>query len=55
MEFLNLVFILIAALFVLRKPEREHAAFRLLVVSTVLMVLLFTIATRSGLLPGLNY
>jgi lipopolysaccharide export LptBFGC system permease protein LptF len=54
-EFLNLVLILIAALFVLRKPERERAAFRLLVVSTVLMIFLFTLATRSGLLPGLNY
>ena len=54
-EFLNLVLILIAALFVLRKPEKERVAFRLLVVSTVLMVFLFTLATRSGLLPGLNY
>ena len=27
-EFLNLVLILIAALFVLRKPERERTAFR---------------------------
>lgn len=55
MEFLNLVLILIAALFVLRKPEKERAAFRLLLVSTVLMVFLFTLATRSGLLPGLNF
>ena len=54
-EFLNLVLILIAALFVLRKPERERTAFRMLVVSTLLMVFLFTLATRSGLLPGLNY
>ncbi len=55
MEFLNLVLILIAALVVLRKPEKERAAFRMLVVSTLLMVFLFTLATRSGLLPGLNY
>ncbi len=55
MEFLNLVLILIAALFVLRKPEKERVAFRMLVVSTLLMVFLFTLATRSGLLPGLNY
>jgi uncharacterized membrane protein YozB (DUF420 family) len=54
-EFLNLVLILIAALVVLRKPEKERAAFRMLVVSTLLMVFLFTLATRSGLLPGLNY
>lgn len=55
MEFLNLVLILIAALLVLRKPEKERVAFRMLVVSTLLMVFLFTLATRSGLLPGLNY
>lgn len=54
-EFLNLVLILVAALLVLRKPERERTAFRMLVVSTLLMVFLFTLATRSGLLPGLNY
>jgi hypothetical protein len=54
-EFLNLVLILIAALFVLRKPEKERTAFRMLVVSSLLMVFLFTLATRSGLLPGLNY
>lgn len=54
-EFLNLVLILIAALLVLRKPEMERVAFRMLVVSTLLMVFLFTLATRSGLLPGLNY
>lgn len=55
MEFLNLVLILVTALFVLRKPEKERVAFRMLVVSTLLMVFLFTLATRSGLLPGLNY
>jgi uncharacterized membrane protein YozB (DUF420 family) len=54
-EFLNLVLILVAALFVLRKPEKERTAFRMLVVSSLLMVFLFTLATRSGLLPGLNY
>jgi uncharacterized membrane protein YozB (DUF420 family) len=54
-EFLNLLLILIAAVFVLKKPERERAAFRMLVVSTVLMIFLFTLATRSGMLPGLNY
>lgn len=54
-EFLNLILILVAALFVLKKPERERTAFRMLVVSTLLMIFLFTLATRSGLLPGLNY
>lgn len=55
MEFLNLVLILMAALLVLRRPEKERTAFRMLVVSSLLMVFLFTLATRSGLLPGLNY
>lgn len=55
MEFLNLILILTAAFLVFRKPERERAAFRILVVSTLLMVFLFTVATRSGLLPGVNY
>jgi uncharacterized membrane protein YozB (DUF420 family) len=54
-EFLNLLLILIAAVFVLKKPERERTAFRMLVVSTVLMIFLFTLATRTGMLPGLNY
>jgi len=54
-EFLNLVLILVAALLVLRKPDKERVAFRMLVVSSLLMVFLFTLATRSGLLPGLNY
>lgn len=55
MEFLNLVLIFAAAFVLLRKPARERLAFKLLVVSTVLMVLLFAMATRTGLLPGVNY
>jgi hypothetical protein len=55
MEFLNLVLILVTALLVLRYPQRERLAFGLLVTSTLLMILLFTIGTRSGLLPGVNY
>jgi lipopolysaccharide export LptBFGC system permease protein LptF len=54
-EFLNLILILVAALFILRKPEKERTAFRMLIVSTLLMIFLFTLATRGGLLPGLNY
>jgi hypothetical protein len=54
-EFLNLILILAAAYLVLKQPERERAAFRILVVSSVLMVFLFTLATRSGMLPGVNY
>jgi len=54
-EFLNFVLIFIAAYLLLRKPEKERLAFRLLVVSVLLMVVLFSIATRTGLLPGINY
>ena len=55
MEFLNLVLIFTAAFVVLRRPDRERLAFRLLVISTILMVFLFTMATRTGILPGVNY
>jgi hypothetical protein len=54
-EFLNLVLIFITAALVLRKPERERLAFTLLVTSVVLMVFLFSVGTRTGLLPGVNY
>ena len=55
MELLNLVLILVATLFVLKKPDKERTAFKMLVVSSLLMVFLFTLATRSGMLPGMNY
>lgn len=55
MEFLNFVLILIAGYLVFQKPEKERLAFRLLVLSVLLMVGLFSMATRTGLLPGVNY
>ncbi|MGE5141787.1 MAG: hypothetical protein ACM3JD_20155 [Rudaea sp.] len=55
MEFLNFVLMFATAYILLRKPEKERLAFRLLVVSVVMMVLLFSIATRTSLLPGVNY
>ncbi len=55
MEFLNLVLIFITAWLVFRRPDKERLAFRLLVVSLLLMVLLFSMATRTALLPGVNY
>ena len=55
MEFLNFVLMFAAAWIVLRSPEKEQLAFRLLVVSVVLMVLVFSLATRTALLPGVNY
>lgn len=55
MEFLNFVLMFAAAYVVWRKPEREKLAFGLLVSSVVLMVACFLIASRSSVLPGLNY
>jgi len=54
-EFLNLVVIFVAACLVLRKPQKERLAFGLLVFSVLFMMFLFTVATRTGLLPGVNY
>lgn len=55
MEFLNFVLMFVAAWLVFRRPDKERLAFGLLVVSVVLMVVLFSIATRTSLLPGVNY
>ncbi len=55
MEFLNLVLIFITAYLVFRSPEKERVAFRILIVSVLLMVFLFSMATRTALLPGVNY
>jgi hypothetical protein len=54
-EFLNFVLMFITGYLLLRKPDRERLAFRLLVVSVALMVALFSFATRTALLPGVNY
>jgi hypothetical protein len=54
-EFLNLVLVFLAAVLVLRKPHRERLAFRLLVLSTLVMMFLFLLGTRTGILPGVNY
>ncbi len=55
MEFLNLVIVFATALLLWRKPGKERLAFRLLVVSIVLMIFLFELGTRTSILPGLNY
>jgi lipopolysaccharide export LptBFGC system permease protein LptF len=54
-EFLNLVLIFITAYLVLRRPDKERLAFRILIASVLLMVFLFSMATRTALLPGVNY
>lgn len=55
MEFLNFVLLFIIVYLVLRKPQKERLAFRLLVVSVLLMVVMFLVATRTAILPGVNY
>ncbi len=54
-EFLNFVLMFVIALLVAGKRDRERLAFRLLVASVLLMMALFSIATRTALLPGVNY
>ena len=55
MEFLNFCLMFAIAYLLLRKPQKERLAFRLLVASVLLMVALFAVATRTALLPGVNY
>jgi predicted ABC-type exoprotein transport system permease subunit len=54
-ELLNLVLIFTTAYLVLRRPDKERLAFRILIVSVLLMVFLFSMATRTAPLPGVNY
>lgn len=54
-EFLNFVLMFVVALLLIGKRDRERVAFSLLVVSVLLMVALFSLATRTALLPGVNY
>jgi hypothetical protein len=54
-EFLNFVLMFVIAFLLLRKPEKERLAFRLLVVCVLLMVAMFLVATRTAILPGFNY
>ena len=55
MEFLNLTIVFITAALILWRPQKERLAFGLLLFSVALMVFLFALATRTSLLPGLNY
>jgi len=54
-EFLNFVLLFVIGFLLLRKPEKERLAFRLLVVSVLLMMAMFLVATRTAILPGVNY
>jgi hypothetical protein len=55
MEFLQFGLMFIAAFLIWRRPERERLAFGLVVAAIVLMVGLFTLGTRTSLLPGVNF
>ena len=55
MEFLNFVLIFVTGWLVLKRPEKEKLAFRLLLTSVLLMVFLFFVGTRTSVLPPLNY
>jgi hypothetical protein len=52
---MNFLIIFVTAWILWRKPEKERLAFRLLVISMLWMMALFLIATRTGILPGINY
>ena len=55
MEFLTFLILFISAWVLWRRPEKERLAARLLIAGVVLMIFLFTLGTRTSLLPGLNY
>jgi hypothetical protein len=55
MELLTFVLLFWSAWLVWRRPERERLALGLLAASVLLMVFIFTLGTRTSLLPGLNY
>jgi heme A synthase len=55
MEFLTFILMFAAAWLLWKRPERERLAFRLLLACVILMIFLFTLGTRTSILPGLNY
>jgi hypothetical protein len=55
MEFLNFVLIFLTGWLVLKRPDKEKLAFRLLLTSVLLMVFLFFVGTRTSVLPPFNY
>jgi uncharacterized membrane protein len=54
MEFLNFLIIIWAAWLLWRRPEKERLAFRLLILSCIVMAVLFLIGTHTGLVPRVN-
>jgi heme A synthase len=54
MEFLNFLIIIWAAWLLWRRPEKERFAFRLLILSCIVMAVLFLIGTHTSLVPRVN-
>jgi heme A synthase len=54
MEFLNFLIIIWAAWLLWRRPENERLAFRLLILSCIVMAVLFLIGTHTSLIPRIN-
>lgn len=54
MEFLNFLIIIWAAWLLWRRPEKERLAFRLLILSCIVMAVLFLIGTHTSLVPRVN-
>lgn len=55
MEFFNFVLIFTAGFLVLRRPDRETLAFRLLLLCAALTAFLFFVGSRGSVLPPFNY
>lgn len=55
MEFLNFVLIFATGWLVLKRPEKETLAFRLLLLCVALTAFLFFVGSRTSVLPPLNY
>jgi hypothetical protein len=54
MEFVTLALMTWSAYLLLKHPERERLAFRLLLASLALMAFTFLVGARGYLVPGVN-
>lgn len=55
MEFFNFALIFTTGFIVLRRPEKEALAFRLLLLCAALTAFLFFVGSRGSVLPPFNY
>ena len=54
MEFLNLCLMTWTTWLLLKRPEKERLAFRLLLISLALTIFIFLVGIHSSLLPGVD-